>query len=202
MAVAAGLLHIHTHFGVHGSLRPVNCLVKEDGTTCVGDYGFGKIKELTGGGARISNTPGLYSYTAPEMLRSVRPLPSPLFPPLSRRSLTSRSRVLSAASWPSSRADLGAGEFVQEGPTPACDVYSFGVLLLELATLTRPLYDLDQMAIMGQLGFGGRKLLDEIPEDCDEGCAAVIRQCLCIEPGERLEVAALLEQMQALCGAG
>ena len=80
LAVAAGLQHIHTHFGVHGSLRPVNCLVKEDGTTCVGDYGFGKIKELTGGGARISNTPGLYSYTAPEMLRSVRPLPSPLPP--------------------------------------------------------------------------------------------------------------------------
>ena len=82
MAVAAGLLHIHTHFGVHGSLRPVNCLVKEDGTTCVGDYGFGKIKELTGGGARISNTPGLYSYTAPEMLRSVRSLLSPLPLPL------------------------------------------------------------------------------------------------------------------------
>ena len=100
MAVAAGLLHIHTHFGVHGSLRPVNCLVKEDGTTCVGDYGFGKIKELTGGGARISNTPGLYSYTAPEMLRSVRPLPTPLCPLYSspaERPMTS-SRGLSAAS--------------------------------------------------------------------------------------------------------
>ena len=196
MAVAAGLLHIHTHFGVHGSLRPVNCLVKEDGTTCVGDYGFGKIKELTGGGARISNTPGLYSYTAPEMLRSVRPLPSPLPPNALRHAVECYPPPLG----PGAALTFCAGTSVQEGPTPACDVYSFGVLLLELATLTRPLYDLDQMAIMGQLGFGGRKLLDEIPEDCDEGCAAVIRQCLCIEPGERLEVAALLEQMQALAG--
>ena len=97
MAVAAGLLHIHTHFGVHGSLRPVNCLVKEDGTTCVGDYGFVKIKELTGGGARISNTPGLYSYTAPEMLRSVRPLPSSLPPlpsPLQAKPYITQSSVI------------------------------------------------------------------------------------------------------------
>ena len=77
---------------------------------------------------------------------------------------------------------------MQEPATPASDVYSFGVLLLELATLTRPLYDLDQMAIMGQIGFGGRRLSDEIPADCDERFADVIRQCLCVEPGDRIDV--------------
>jgi hypothetical protein len=39
----------------------------------VGDFGFNNIKQLTGGGARISNTPGEFSYTAPEMMRSVGP---------------------------------------------------------------------------------------------------------------------------------
>lgn len=77
-------------------------------------------------------------------------------------------------------------------------MYSFGVLLLELATLTRPLYDLDQMAIMGQIGFGGRKLMDEIPSDCDERFADVIRQCLSAEPSDRIEVPALVERMQEL----
>ena len=77
-------------------------------------------------------------------------------------------------------------------------MYSFGVLLLELATLTRPLYDLDQMAIMGQIGFGARKLMDEIPDDCDERFANVIRQCLCVEPSERIEVPELVELMQGL----
>lgn len=129
--------------------------VKEHGSVCVGDFGFNRIKELTGGGARISNTPGEFSYTAPEMMRN-------------------------------------------EPTTPAADVYSFGVLLLELATLTKPLYDLDQMAIMGQIGFGGRNLADEIPADCDEKCAAVIRQCLCSNPADRIELPALVEQMQDL----
>ena len=86
----------------------------------------------------------------------------------------------------------------QEPATPASDVYSFGVLLLELATLTKPLYDLDQMAIMGQIGFGGRKLMDEIPADCDDRFADVIRQCLCAEPSDRIDVPALLERMQEL----
>jgi|EP01046_Picozoa_sp_COSAG06_P001628 sterile alpha motif and leucine zipper-containing kinase AZK len=86
----------------------------------------------------------------------------------------------------------------QEPATPASDVYSFGVLLLELATLTQPLYDLDQMAIMGQIGFGGRKLMDEIPADCDGRFADVIRQCLSPEPTERIEVPALVERMQEL----
>ena len=71
-------------------------------------------------------------------------------------------------------------------------------MLLELATLTRPLYDLDQMAIMGQIGFGGRSLMDEIPADCDERFADVIRQCLCAEPSDRIEVAALVERMREL----
>ena len=54
------------------------------------------------------------------------------------------------------------------------------------------------MAIMGQIGFGGRNLADEIPADCDEKFAAVIRQCLCSAPAERIEVPALVEQMQDL----
>jgi serine/threonine protein kinase len=32
--------------------------------------GFGKVKEYTGTGARIMKMPGLYNYTAPEVLRS------------------------------------------------------------------------------------------------------------------------------------
>ena len=45
-AVALGLQHIHENFGNHGSLRPLNCLVKADGFVCVGDYGFNKMKEF------------------------------------------------------------------------------------------------------------------------------------------------------------
>ena len=53
------------------------------------------------------------------------------------------------------------------------------------------------MAIMGQIGFG-KGLMDEIPADCDERFADVIRQCLCAEPSDRIEVAALVERMREL----
>lgn len=68
--VAVGLQHIHNFFGAHGGLRTTNCLIKSDGSVCVSDFGFGKVKEFTGTGARIMKMPGLCNYTAPEVLRS------------------------------------------------------------------------------------------------------------------------------------
>jgi hypothetical protein len=150
--VFAGLQHVHAHYGSHGSVRPLNCLVKADGSACICDFGFSKIKELTGGGARISNTPGLYSYTAPEILRS-------------------------------------------EPQSIPADVYSAGVVLLELVTLVQPLFHLDQMSIMGQYGFGDKSLVDDIPEDCDSRFVKLLQRCLCPQAADRIELAALVEEL-------
>lgn len=56
-----------------------------------------------------------------------------------------------------------------------CDVYSFGVILWELATLGIPWKGLNPMQVVGAVGFQNRRL--EIPEDVDPVVAQIICDC-------------------------
>lgn len=56
-----------------------------------------------------------------------------------------------------------------------CDVYSFGVILWELATCCVPWKGLNPMQVVGAVGFQNRRL--EIPEDMDPVVAEIIRDC-------------------------
>lgn len=66
-------------------------------------------------------------------------------------------------------------DFTAEFDGCRCDVYSFGVILWELATTRIPWKGLNPMQVVGAVGFQNRRL--EIPEDVDPAVAQIIRDC-------------------------
>ena len=56
-----------------------------------------------------------------------------------------------------------------------CDVYSFGIILWELATLRLPWRGMNPMQVVGAVGFQNRRL--DIPKEVDPLVARIIWEC-------------------------
>ncbi|MED6130747.1 hypothetical protein PIB30_003321 [Stylosanthes scabra] len=74
-----------------------------------------------------------------------------------------------------------------------CDVYSFGVILWELASTMIPWQGLNQMQVVGAVGFQNRRL--EIPDDVDPEVAQIIRDCWQMDPQLRPSFSELLPRL-------
>lgn len=59
--------------------------------------------------------------------------------------------------------------------TYRCDVYSFGIILWELATLRLPWSGMNPMQVVGAVGFQNRRL--DIPKEVDPLVARIIWEC-------------------------
>ncbi|KAL9230381.1 hypothetical protein vseg_005743 [Gypsophila vaccaria] len=77
-----------------------------------------------------------------------------------------------------------------------CDVYSFGVILWELATLCVPWTGLNPMQVVGAVGFQNRRL--EIPESVDPMVAQIIRDCWENDPRSRPSFSQLIPRLKGL----
>ncbi|TYG78609.1 hypothetical protein ES288_D02G073700v1 [Gossypium darwinii] len=80
------------------------------------------------------------------------------------------------------------------------DIYSFGVILWELATGKIPWENLNSMQVIGTVGFMNQRL--EIPKDLDPLWASIIESCWLSDPRSRptfLELMDKLRELQRRC---
>ncbi|KZV39942.1 hypothetical protein F511_11322 [Dorcoceras hygrometricum] len=105
----------------------------------------------------------------------------------------------------SSKSTAGTPEWMapeilrNEPSNEKCDVYSFGVILWELATLKLPWSEMNPIQVVGAVGFQNRRL--EIPKEVDPLVARIICECWQTEPNLRPSFAQLtvgLKHLQRL----
>uniref|UniRef100_M4CPI4 non-specific serine/threonine protein kinase n=1 Tax=Brassica campestris TaxID=3711 RepID=M4CPI4_BRACM len=104
----------------------------------------------------------------------------------------------------SSKSTAGTPEWMapevlrNEPANEKCDVYSFGVILWELATSRIPWKGLNPMQVVGAVGFQNRRL--EITDDIDPTVAQIIRDCWQTEPHLRPSFTQLMRSLKRLQG--
>ncbi|KAM3378300.1 serine/threonine-protein kinase EDR1 [Capsicum galapagoense] len=105
----------------------------------------------------------------------------------------------------SSKSTAGTPEWMapevlrNEPSNEKCDIYSFGVILWELATLKLPWSGMNPMQVVGAVGFQNKRL--EISKELDPLVARIIWECWQTDPSLRPSFAQLtvaLTQLQRL----
>ncbi|RWR88965.1 serine/threonine-protein kinase EDR1 isoform X1 [Cinnamomum micranthum f. kanehirae] len=102
----------------------------------------------------------------------------------------------------SSKSTAGTPEWMapevlrNEPSNEKCDVYSFGVILWELATLRMPWSGMNPMQVVGAVGFQNRRL--DVPKEVDPLVANIILKCWQSDPSLRPSFAQLTYALKPL----
>ncbi|KAK3441789.1 hypothetical protein EUGRSUZ_B01731 [Eucalyptus grandis] len=102
----------------------------------------------------------------------------------------------------SSKSTAGTAEWIapevlrNEPSNEKCDIFSFGVILWELATLKIPWTGMNSMQVVGAVGFQNRRL--EIPKEVDPLVGKIIWECWQTEPNLRPSFAELTIALKSL----
>jgi tRNA A-37 threonylcarbamoyl transferase component Bud32 len=102
----------------------------------------------------------------------------------------------------SSKSTAGTPEWMapevlrNEQSNEKCDVYSFGVILWELATLRMPWSGMNPMQVVGAVGFQDRRL--DIPKEIDPLVARIIWECWQKDPNLRPSFAQLTSALKTV----
>ncbi|GJW41818.1 serine/threonine-protein kinase EDR1 [Tanacetum coccineum] len=168
--VAKGMNCLHTSIPtiVHRDLKSPNLLVDEDWNVKVCDFGLSRLKHNTFLSSK--STAGTPEWMAPEVLRNEN---------------SNEKGGLAAKGLETITPKFGR-----------CDVYSFGVILWELATLRLPWSGMNPMQVVGAVGFQNRRL--DIPKDLDPLVGRIIWECWQTDPNLRPSFAQLTVALKPL----
>ncbi|KAK4743265.1 hypothetical protein SAY87_001266 [Trapa incisa] len=109
---------------------------------------------------------------------------------------------LKARTFLSSKSAAGTPEWMapevlrDEPSNEKADIYSFGVILWELATLQQPWSNLNPAQVVAAVGFKDRRL--EIPRDLNPQVAALIEACWDRDPRKRPSFVSIMESLRPL----
>ncbi|KAL0309584.1 UNVERIFIED_CONTAM: Serine/threonine-protein kinase CTR1 [Sesamum radiatum] len=109
---------------------------------------------------------------------------------------------LKANTFLSSKSAAGTPEWMapevlrDEPSNEKSDLYSFGVILWELATLQQPWSNLNPAQVVAAVGFKGKRL--EIPRDVNPQVAALIEACWANEPWKRPSFSSIMDSLKSL----
>lgn len=109
---------------------------------------------------------------------------------------------LKANTFLSSKSAAGTPEWMapevlrDEPSNEKSDIYSFGVILWELATLQKPWSTLNPAQVVAAVGFKGKRL--DIPRSLNPQIAALIEACWANEPLKRPSFSSIMETLRPL----
>ncbi|KAG9128675.1 hypothetical protein Leryth_018313 [Lithospermum erythrorhizon] len=93
-------------------------------------------------------------------------------------------------------AEWTAPEVLRNEPSnEKCDVYSFGIILWELATLDVPWTGYHSMQVIGAVGFQGKRM--DIPPRVDPEVAKLIRECWQTNPQARPSFGQIIARLKS-----
>ncbi|KAG5582730.1 hypothetical protein H5410_053357 [Solanum commersonii] len=109
---------------------------------------------------------------------------------------------LKANTFLSSKSAAGTPEWMapevlrDEPSNEKSDIYSFGVILWELATLQQPWINLNPPQVVAAVGFKGMRL--EIPRDLNHPVTTIIEACWVNEPWKRPSFSTIMDMLRPL----
>ncbi|PWZ57720.1 Serine/threonine-protein kinase EDR1 [Zea mays] len=214
--VAKGMNCLHTSVPtiVHRDLKSPNLLVDNNWNVKVCDFGLSRLKHSTFLSSK--STAGTPEWMAPEVLRNEQSNEKILssFQMLDlwfcaqikefRFLIVGCDCLVFFMLW--DHASILSGFYMlQIFSTPyaaflllitRCDVYSFGVILWELATLRMPWSGMNPMQVVGAVGFQDRRL--DIPKEVDPLVARIIFECWQKDPNLRPSFAQLTSALKTV----